>query len=426
MHKQNRVLARIRTILLGLSSVVVLCGCGDVLDVTNPGSILDTDLNIPGAMKSLVVGMSADYSVFLDEWSFAVARASDEMAGSGSYGSTVDLARGYMEFDMGDMDDAWDNGHAARFVAEDGLRRMQETMDDFNTSPLTARANLFAGLSNRSLGEAVCYAVIDGGGIQDRTVHFERALPFLEQAIQVGNASGMSEIVTAAYGIRAQAKVGLDDWAGAVADAAEVPTDFVYEAIFSDNSGRENNVIYQETFNRPEMSAYATYVGSLDPQDPRAVWTDCFAVAGTCQFQIGGDGETPHYRQEKYPERGSNIPVVKGTEMRLIEAEAALLAGDVTGTMDKINEVRSFVGVDPLTAASADEAWTHLNHERMLTLWLEGRRLWDLYRWDDDFLRGGTILELNPGINPRGHCVPPTSDECVTNVNLLEWPGCSG
>jgi hypothetical protein len=220
--------------------------------------------------------------------------------------------------------------------------------------------------------------------------------------------------------------VGLDDWAGAVADAAEVPTDFVYEAIFSDNSGRENNVIYQETFNRPEMSAYATYVGSLDPQDPRAVWTDCFAVAGTCQFQIGGDGETPHYRQEKYPERGSNIPVVKGTEMRLIEAEAALLAGDVTGTMDKINEVRSFVGVDPLTAASADEAWTHLNHERMLTLWLEGRRLWDLYRWDDDFLRGGTILELNPGINPRGHCVPPTSDECVTNVNLLEWPGCSG
>jgi hypothetical protein len=349
------------------------------------------------------------------------------MAGSGSYGSTVDLAGGYMEFDLGDMDAAWDNGHAARFVAEDGLRRMQEVMgSDFNTSPLAARAYLFAGLSNRSLGEAVCYAVIDGSGIQDRTAHFERALPHLDQAIQVGNASGSSDIVTAAYGVRAQANVGLGDWTAAVADAAHVPTDFVYEAVFSDNSGRENNVIFQETFNRPEMSAYATYVGSLDPQDPRAFWTDCYTT-GTCQFQIGGNGETPHYRQEKYPERGSNIPAVKGTEMRLIEAEAALRNQDVTGAMAKINEVRSFWELDDLTAANSDEAWTHLNHERLLTLWLEGRRLWDLYRWDDDFLRGGCILcDLNPGINPRGHCVPPTSDECVTNLNLQDWAGCAG
>ena len=95
-------------------------------------------------------------------------------------------------------------------------------------------------------------------------------------------------------------------------------------------------------------------------------------------------------------------------------------------SMLKINEVRSFVGVDPLTAADADEAWTHLKNERMLTLWLEGRRLWDLYRWDDDFLRGGTILEDNPGLNPRGHCLPISDNECATNTNLTNWPGCAG
>ena len=423
MHSQNRLLARIRTFFLGCVSLTVLCGCGDILDVTNPGQILDTDLNIDQAMASLVVGMSADYSVHQDELSFLVARASDEMAGSGSYGSTVDLARGYME--PSGTGGYWSRGHSARFVAENGLLRMQEVMDDFSTSPLVARAYLFAGLVNRSLGEAFCYAVFDGGPVEPRTAHFERALPYLDQAIQVGNASGASDIVTAAYGIQAQAKVGLGDWTGAASDAAHVPTGFVYNAMYSDNSGRENNVVYVETFTRPEMSAYATYVGSLDPQDPRAPWTDC-TTPGLCQFQIGGNGETPHYRQEKFPERGSEIPVVKGTEMRLIEAEAALRNGDVTLAMEKINEGRSFFGLDDLTATDSDEAWTHLDHERHITLWLEGRRLWDLYRWDDDFLRGGTILGLNPGINPRGHCVPISNNECDTNPNLVDAPECLG
>jgi hypothetical protein len=423
MHDQNRSLAFSSRLFLRFVSLTVLCGCGDLLDVTNPGQILDTDLNIPQAMASLVVGMSGDYSVHQDELSFLVARASDEMAGSGSYGSTVDLARGYME--PSGTGGYWSRGHAARFAAENGILRMQEVMSDFSSSPLAARAYLFAGLVNRSLGEAFCYAIFDGGPVEPRSAHFERALPYLDQAIQVGNAAGASDIVTAAYGIRAQAKAGLGDWAGAAADAGSVPTDFVYEAMYSDNSGRENNVIYVETFTRPEMSAYATYVGSLDPQDPRARWTDC-TTAGLCQFQIGGNGETPHFRQEKFPERGSEIPVVKGTEMRLIEAEAALLTGDVVKTMEQINEGRSFFGLDDLTAADSEEAWTHLDHERHLTLWLEGRRLWDLYRWDDDFLRGGTILDLNPGINPRGHCVPISEDECDTNPNLVNAPECVG
>ena len=423
MHSQNRSLAHSWRFFLGFVSLTVLCGC-EILDVTNPGQILDTDLNIERAMAALVVGMSADYSVHMDEWAFLVGRASDEMAGSGSYGSTVDFAMGYME--PSGTGGYWSRGHAARFVAENGLVRMEEVMDNFTSSPLAARAHLFAGLANRSLGEDFCYAIFDGGPVQPRTAHFQRALTHLDQAIQVGNTSGESDIVTAAYGIRAQAKVGLDDWAGAVADAALVPTDFSYDAIFSENSGRENNVVWVETFTRPEMSAYATYVGSLDPENPRAPWTDC-TVPLLCQFQIGGDGNTSHYRQEKFPERGSDIPVVKGTEMRLIEAEDALRRGDLVETMAKINEGRTFFGLADLAAAAdATEAWTHLKNERMIVLWLEGRRLWDLYRWDDDFLRGGTILASNPGINPRGHCVPISNAECDTNPNLVDASECLG
>jgi len=369
--------------------------------------------------------MSADYSVHLDEWAFMVAIASDEMAGSGSYGSTVEYAQGYLERD--NTGGYWSRAHAARFAAENGLERMEKVMEsEFSSSPLTARAYLFAGLINRGLGEGMCDAIFDGGPLLPRTAYFERAIGHLDDAIQVGSAAGENDIVTAAYGARAQAEVGLDNWSGAVSDAGRVPTSFVYYALYSENSGRENNVFWAETHNRPEISVYGTWIETLDPQDPRAPWTDCYTVPGTCQNQRGGDGFTPHYQQEKFPERASDIPVVKGTEMRLIEAEAALRTGDVTETMEKINEVRSFFGLDPLTAADTDEAWTHLKHERLLTLWLEGRRLFDLHRWDDDFLRGGTILPSNPGINPRGWCVPVSQGECDTNPNLTDNPLCVG
>ena len=78
MHSQNRLQARGWTFFLGLFCLTALGGC-DLLDVTNPGQILDEDLDIPGAMPSILVGISSDYSVHLDEWAFLVARASDEM-----------------------------------------------------------------------------------------------------------------------------------------------------------------------------------------------------------------------------------------------------------------------------------------------------------------------------------------------------------
>src|SRR5690606_41695455 len=58
----------------------------------------------------------------------------------------------------------WNDAHTARWVAEDGIRRMQEVLGDgFTTSALAPRAYLIAGFANRILGESVCQAVIDGG-----------------------------------------------------------------------------------------------------------------------------------------------------------------------------------------------------------------------------------------------------------------------
>ncbi len=418
--------APIRTTGPLLLGALLLAACD--FETTNPGRVLEEDLNAESAVKPLVTGMSSDFSEEYDGIAFLIARASDEMAGSGSYSSTAEYRVGLIPYDY--VDGVWEGASRARWVAEDGLRRMQEDIPDyvFEGNELTARAYLFAGLSNRVLGESFCQPVYDGGEAQEPSAAFQKAVAHFTEAIDHAGQAGLSEVETAAYGGRAQAYVGLGDWTNAVIDAGEVETDFEFHAVYHVTSGREENEVYEETHRRPEMSAYNTYVGSLDPQDPRTPYTDCTLPGTGCGHDQGADGSTPHHQQEKYQSHGADIPVVKGTEMRLIEAEARLVqASDVPGAIARINDVRDFWDLDPIdpTGMTLQEAWITLDHERHLTLWLEGRRLFDMRRWDAagldylpavQFIYGGTIIY--PGENPRAICIPISESECLVNPNL--------
>ncbi len=436
-----------------LLAVFGTTGCSDDLfDVKNPGKILDDDLNTAEGVNALVTGMSSDFSAGFDNLVFLVARLTDEMVGSGSYFSTGRYRRGL--FDSEDSDGYWNDVQRARWVAEGGLQRMANIDGySFENNRLTARAYLFAGLANRWFGENFCETVfsepydeenpgpggeIDTGEPMPREAAFQRAIPVLQLAIQHGTGAGATDIATAAHGALAQVYVGLGDWGNAMTHAAQVPTDFVYYAIYSSNSGRETSQLWNETHGRAEASAYKTLAGTVGAGDPRTPWTDCTQPGAGCNSQNGADGTTPHYRQEKYPTRDDDIPLVKGTEMRLLEAENALLQGDLNTFAAKINEVRSFFGLstidvaditgvgsltpDPETKSThktSMNGWDILDRERHLTLWLEGRRLWDLHRWDHPFLdRGGIVYQTEATLSRRASCLPISDQECQVNPNV--------
>ena len=413
---------------------VALTGCGDdFFDVKNPGAILDEDLNSAKGVDALVVGMSSDFSEGYDGQSFLNARGGDEMSGGGSYYLTGEVRRGLIVSE--DINGFWNDAQRARWVAEGGLERMKKIGNyDFEGNDLTARAYLLAGFANRWLAENFCYVVYsapyedDTGEALPKSAGFQRAIGHYNAAIQHGSG----DIVTAARGGLAQAYVGLGDWGQAASYAAQVPTNFVFNAIYSDNSGREENEIYFETHRRSEMSVYSTYIETLGPDgDPRTPWTDC-STPGTCQAGDAGAGDAnnPHLQQEKYPELGSDIPLVKGTEMRLIEAEAELRGGNLNAAMAKINEVRAFHGLDPLTATSIGSGFTYewdsmtgwdiLDREYLVTNWLEGRRLFQFHRWKHQdgwthpYLTGKHHLyELVP--SERFTCYPIADSECQVN-----------
>jgi hypothetical protein len=419
---------------------VALSGCGDegLFDVKNPGAILDEDLNSARGVDALVVGMSSDYSASFDGQVFLNGRGGDEMTGGGSYYLTGEVRRGLIISD--DVDGFWEGAQRARWVAEAGLERMKEIGDyEFNNNPLTARAYLFAGLANRWLGENFCYTVFsspyegDTGEALGKDAAFQRSIGHYEQAISHG---GSSAIATAAKGALAQSYVGLGNWGQAATYAAQVPIDFVYNASYSLNSGREENVVVIETHQRAEMSVYNTYIATLGPDgDPRVPWFDC-TTPGTCAagHQGAGDKNNLHYKQMKYPDYGADIPLVKGTEMRLIQAEAALRNGDWEGAMAFINQVRTHHGLDELTATGAGNgftydwdsmtAWDILDREYLVTNWLEGRRLFQFHRWDQEgmthpYLTGKHhMYELVAPGGKRFTCYPIADSECQTNEKV--------
>ena len=440
---------------LGLLAVFVAtfaaAACGENLfEVKNPGRILDDDLNTVAGVRSLVTGMSSDFSASYDNMAFTTAILGDEIVGSGSYFSTGRYRRGL--FDSDDANGFWGGVQRARWVAEGGLIRMRNIDGyQYDGNESTARAWLFAGLANRWFGENFCGVVfsnpytdenpgpggeVDTGDYVDRGQAFQRGMVALNEAVRHGSSAGRQDIVYAAEGALASVNVGLDNWSAVATHAAKVPTDFVMVANYSSNSTREQSQVWNETHGRHEVSAYQTVAGIYGAGDPRTPWTDCSDSASGCPSGNGADGQTPHWRQEKYPTRDDDIPLVKGTDMRLLEAEKALRDNDLETAMAKINEVRAFHGLDPVesdgtigsgpTGGEAGSAnltsmsgWDILDRERHLTLWLEGRRLWDLHRWDHPHLDGGGVVYVAT-VARRASCMPVSDDECQVNEKVAD------
>ena len=398
------------------TSLVALTAC-NFFDVSNPGPIADEDLNQPSAMPGLVTGMAFDLSQAIDATAQNLSIMADELYHGGSYTEQGLFNRGIIR--NTDVNGMWGSMQQARWVAESGIERMKGVLGTgYDTSPLGARANIYAGLANRLLGENVCATAIDGGPQEANTVHFSRAEAQFTEALRIAAAvtpvSLRDSLSRIAYGGRASVRAWQGKWTEAAADAALVPTSFVFVAPFSTNTGAENNDLVFETNNRLEYTVFNTQWAQNPKTDPRVPWDTVRTTGGA--VQVGQDGRTPFFRQRKLIGLGADIPLVKGTEMLILRAEAALRNNDVAGAMALINQQRaaySATALPPLTATTAADAWRILQKERGAVVWLESRRLWDLRRWNAE-----PAPIKNTFLDNRDKCIPISEEEEQSNPNI--------
>lgn len=390
-------------------AATALAGCGDLLEVTNPGGIQDDALNGAASVPALVTGMSGDLSVALARASWWGSVWSDDLTHSGTLGAPSVFARGQIPADQ--INPWWAEAHRARWTAESGIQRIREVLGGrYDASGEAARANLMAGFANRLLGEHVCAAVFDGGAEQPFTVHFARAEEQFTEALRIATAVGNQAIARAALGGRASVRLAQGNLGGAASDAAQVPAQFRYDAVYSLNTSRENNGWTGYTRTRGEYTVWGTrWADRAD--DPRLPSEPVLNASG--QPVNAANGLTPWIRQAKYLDDGAEIALTRGTEMLLVRAEVALREGRVSEALDLVNEGRLAAGLEPAEAADATAMWALLQDERGAVLWLEGRRFWDLRRWADE-----TGPARNSFLDGRDRCVPISQSERASNANL--------
>lgn len=392
-------------------------GCD--LSVSNAGPVQDDFLNEDGAHAAVVAGIELRMIRAINMLNFFGGEAAKEITQGGRI-HPIKLPAEPRQLDLTEIpDNTWVESHRARWVAEDGVRRFQEAMEDFASSELAAQALLYAGYANRALGENMCEAVIDGGAIEPRTAHLERAEAHFTEAMSVATAAGRTDLVMAAQAGRASVRLFLGDNAGAQADAAAIPIDFVFEARFDQAETNNNNWIRYISSNTPYRahSVEKTYYEAYYPEtgDPRVAWTTDPDVP-TAEFS-----QVRWLIQMKHPDLDSPVNLSSGREMVLIRAEVALREGAWQEALALLNSLRQGLSSDhsgePLAlwmATNEEEAWTALKRERGIELWLETRRLGDLWRWVDE----GTPGDMEDVTNLIRLCFPVGNAERRTNANV--------
>jgi starch-binding outer membrane protein, SusD/RagB family len=439
----NRSFWRCRTGRLAalIAPLVGVAGCD--FKVTNPGPVEDSFLGQAAAHAGVVNGAGRDLAEALNWLAYVTASPTREIhpAGStGSFGITPQQQRG--ELLDHQLNTEWSYSHRARWTAEDGARRMKEAMGDadFARSTQAAQITLWAGYANRLLGENMCEAVINGSAPQPHTVHFERAEAHFTEAMQIAQAANQANLVNAARAGRASARMYLGKWSEAVADAQAVPVGFRYNMPYFLTELDQYNRVHEASRSQPYRAhtvwntVYENYF--TETQDPRVRWVRLILATGQEQtgdaavaLRDGTSRRVPWYNQQKHPERTSPIALSTGREMRLIEAEAMLQAGDWQGALTMINSVRTSTAnqaaarpLQPWTAGSAAEVWTILKRERGIELWLEARRMGDMRRWNAANRPGSyhvlEVVGVPSNLSTQDLCIPISRSERETNPNI--------
>lgn len=405
-NQRGSLASRTRTARTGLAIGCVLftlSGCNDVLTVDNPQDILDIDLDSELGIKALTNGVLGDLAVAWDDLVYMSSQMADEMIHTGSDSGIRRPSEGVSDQNSAWLRNAYDVSVAGVFIAHDAVRRFRRVLPNADARAETAKALIAAGFLQLGLADNMCVVTIEGGPPLAPDKVYPLAEADFTEALKIATTANANDQKLQALAGRARARLAQGNNAGAIADAQLITKGFVYHALYSNNSGRENNLVAGQTRTglRKETGVHPRFY-----TDPRRVSDPRTPFINNGPTDRGADGTTQFVQQEKYKGRDADIRLTSWQEARLIEAEAQINLGNFTRAVELINEVRDFVKLPAYSGAvTRDAVFTQLLFERSAELWLEAQRLRDLRRSNDPYLA------------TRSKCIPISTTEEASNPN---------
>jgi starch-binding outer membrane protein, SusD/RagB family len=327
------------------------CGADRLLEVEDREAIDPTRLRSAEALPAIHAAAVGEFAVAFtgfsdlrggagDTYILQTGLLADEWTASGTFFARVDIDRRFVRPDNIALERAFRWYHRARNTAEVAAARFREFEPE---SARHAEVASLAGYGYVYLAEAFCSGM-PFSRRDEGTGHFEygeplttvqtleRALAWFDEARAAATAASSAAQLDLARVGRARALLNLGRFAEAAAEAAPVPTAFQYRVHHSANTERQHNGVWSFNHDQGRWSLANREGGVGLPfrdrfaaGDPHTPWVRTPSGPG----HLGFDGSTPLYRTLRYPDRGSPAVVADGVEARLIEAEAALRAGDV-------------------------------------------------------------------------------------------------
>jgi len=417
-----------KTKLISLLLGFTMIGCD--LDVDNPNSLLEGDLQDPSAAAALANGAWNASLRGITYMMMPHAVATDESVWIGSRDAWYQIDKGgmtnvYNEF----VDQAWPYISEARWMSDKAVSILEGLGAELPNSQDLVLAYLSGAMVRvyiADMFEDFVYSdKTEAGtpvGAANMSQLYDEALALLGKASSIATGDNavkvLSLVARARHAKAVWGKVNPVNTASpyvsagaseAAAAAAMMSADWKWRMNFS--SSTVSNYMAGQINDRQEMDLFQNALvetatpgagGDPQPNDPVTGLPDSRMTAIATEFRAGGGGTS-----------WTPVTITSLREMHLIIAESKKAGGDDAGCLAELNALRTFDSLDPYP--SGTDAGTALQHERRANLFLQSRRLSDMYR----FNLTSTVWDAVEK-SPAGSFFPITISEIRSNPNISQ------
>jgi len=389
-------------------TLAVLPACHGLLTVTDPTRVQDSDIANAAGANARRLSVAYTFNQSLSKTVTDVAVFSDELTIDGQYGQyDLNLSRrngaGYEAQYTRIGNQSNEDPHLGTLdnivtTADIALPKIHAYTPDSLKGDFLAQLFALRGYAVVQMAEDVCsgfpinHVASDNSPLYGPGFTTDSATKYgiaqLDSALTYVHDS--TQFRYFAQVTRGRALLDIGQYAAAAAAVAGVPTGFTY---FTEG----NNGIYDD----PSRYAFGIHnlvvtdsegvngLPFLSSHDPRVT-----TVAVGLSYNKPGDSA---YYSTKYHSYYDPILVSSGIEARLIEAEAAINAGDGSW-LTAVNTLRETVGLGDLSDPGSRAARIDLLYrERAFWLYLTGRRLGDMRRLVNNYGRDpNTVFPIGP------------------------------
>lgn len=400
---------------LGGALLLGVASCDNPLDVENPNNLIEEDTENPEAYNATVNGALGTVARAANAVRATYADVSDEITWIGSRDGWNQMDQGAHD-DPGNefADEAFTWVPTARFMAERAITKGLEfqSSGELENPRDLARAYLYGGIIYATIGDVYDDFVLAESptepappvGAENMITMYDRALQYLGEGLEIARAVGGTELEARFLAVRARVHHARAIWpklnpsgsvpADPLVDSPEAVADAQAALDLVDDDWRFDFEFTPETMvpsvefinlafqvnQRQELQIGEEYV-FLDPEDNGVITGVRLEdpIDGDPGDDEGDPALTTLLDEFLAANEFAPLSIVSARELHLIIGEERLAADDMTGFETSINQVRGLDGLSDYTGQIPAEEM--LVHERRVNLFLQTRRLADMYRF---------------------------------------------